>query len=881
MLYDLVICNLESYSSRIRSFPDSGRIGASGYYEQKSVSFNPNDGVSTTCIVRDYTVGNYLAVYETGHVLEDKCLVSRWFILDAIRTTAIPTASGTQHRLILKRDVLTDFKSTYRLFSISGAYLLKGTLSDPTSPLCLNREDISLNQIKKEETLLKDETGNKYIVGYVPRDWPSEATTISVKLSDTSSYDLAVDDINAVLSKGKTIGIRNVTLKTTISGQMYNLQGAGTPVSAYAEIWSDMNGVSRIRPTLGTKSDTYSNAKYIVDDVSTVAQYQTDLANTAKGVVQDLDEYAIGTEFISDIEPSANVTTEATIRNAYNLYNNKMVLDKKTNKVFLVNMSLSGSKYVDPTRIASSSTPKAFSKASRDITVQFTKNSGGLTFQFAMDNTPGDNSFEIQLDGSEYQVNLTEVVNEVTCKIPAASTRIHLSDSPYDMFAIPVGRYTVVDGTKEFIPDNEELAMAVVTEMDTKLGSATSYDFQMLPYCPCREYIQSSINLGLKRIYYYLDVTNAQKSTLEDSSGNVYNFLIWCKSSSFSFNIPFERMRIETKSSAGISTYTLMTPFHATKVLDGLPSGEAFDFPSAESIEMGSDCLTIKLRNQCDMLRICSPNYSSVFEFSSQANGGVHYINVDCSYKPYNPYIHLNPDFGGLYGSDFNDQRGLVCGGDYSLARVTSSWADYQLSNKNYQSIFDREIQSLEVQQKYQRIGDVLGGITGALGAGTQGATTGALLGGGTGAVIGGLVSGALSGVGAIADYNINEVLRNEAISYRKDMFNYSLGNIKALPYGLSRTSAFNIQNKVWPFLEYYSCTDTEKKVLEQKLRYNGMSIGAFGAIGDYVPLDGNTHFVQASYPFLAIRRDKPDSHIESEISAEMAIGIYTRGEYL
>lgn len=881
MLYDLVICNLESYSSRIRPFPDSARIGGSWYTELKSVSFNPNDGVSTTCIVRDYTIGNYLAVYETGHTLDDKYLVSRWFILDAIRTTAIPTASGTQHRLILKRDVLTDFKAVYRLFSTSGAYILKGTLSDPTSPLCLNKEDISLNQIKKEETLLKDETGNKYIVGYVPRNWPETATTISVKLSDTSSYDLAVDDINAILNVGKTIGIRNVTLKTTISGQMYNLQSE-IAVNAYAEIWSDVNGVSRIRPTFGTKVNTYSNAKYIVDDVSTVSQYQTDLANTANGVVQGLDEYGVGTEFISDTEPDTAVATEATIRNVYNLYNNKRVLDRKTGKVFLVSMNLlSGSKYVDPTPITSSSTPRAFAKASGGITTSFTKDSGGLTFPFTMDNTPGDDSFEIQLEGSEYETVLTEVVNSVTCKIPAASTRIHLKDSPYDMFAIPVGKYTVVDGTKEFTPSNEGLAMAVVSEMDAQLGSDTSYDFQLLPYCPCREYIRSSVNLGFKRIYYYLDVTDAQKSTLEDSNGTIYNFLIWCNSSSFSFNIPLGKMEIETKSSAGLITYTEMTPFHATKVLGVIPAGEAFDFPLAESIEMGKDCLTIKKRNQCDMLRLCSPNYSSVFEFSSQANNGVHYINVDCSYKPYNPYIHLNPDFGGLYGSDFNDQRGLVCGGDYSLARVTSSWANYQLNNKNYQSIFDREIQTLEVQQKYQRIGDVLGGITGALGAGTQGATTGALLGGGTGAVIGGLVSGALSGVGAIADYNINEVLRNEAISYKKDMYNYSLGNIKALPYGLSRTSSFNIQNKIWPFLEYYSCTDTERLVLEKKLYYNGMSIGAFGAIRDYVPLDGKTHFVQASYPFLVSRKGKHDSHIESEISAEMAIGIYTKGEYL
>ena len=60
----------------------------------------------------------------------------------------------------------------------------------------------------------------------------------------------------------------------------------------------------------------------------------------------------------------------------------------------------------------------------------------------------------------------------------------------------------------------------------------------------------------------------------------------------------------------------------------------------------------------------------------------------------------------GLSAGDFNDQRGLICGGDFSLPNVSDAWADYQMQNKNYQNIFDREVQSMEISNRYQRVSD-------------------------------------------------------------------------------------------------------------------------------------------------------------------------------
>ena len=100
-----------------------------------------------------------------------------------------------------------------------------------------------------------------------------------------------------------------------------------------------------------------------------------------------------------------------------------------------------------------------------------------------------------------------------------------------------------------------------------------------------------------------------------------------------------------------------------------------FDIPISMSIPKEGQTATaeeLKVANECDMYRLVSPNFSGQFEFSLAKNGGsISKINVDCTFKPYTPYLHLNPDFGGLYGQDFNDARGLICGGDFSIARVT------------------------------------------------------------------------------------------------------------------------------------------------------------------------------------------------------------------
>lgn len=283
----------------------------------------------------------------------------------------------------------------------------------------------------------------------------------------------------------------------------------------------------------------------------------------------------------------------------------------------------------------------------------------------------------------------------------------------------------------------------------------------------------------------------------------------------------------------------------------------------------------MKIDNECNLYRLVSPNYQGEFEFSPVKNGGVDRFNVDCTYKPYNPYIHVNPDFGGLYGDDYNDSRGLICQGDFTVGMISDAFETYELNNKNYQQIFNRQIQNMDVSNEIARaeqgVKSVTGTITGAVG----GAVAGGMIGGGYGAAAGAIVGGVTGMVGGIADYyNLDKQLK-ENKSYAADMYNFNLQNVKALPYTLTRCTALTFNNKLFPFIEKYTCTDEEKEAFIKKLQHDGMTVNAVDQIRNYTDQEGK--FVRG----LVIRFDQgkntlsDDTRMANEIYDEIKKGVY------
>ena len=288
----------------------------------------------------------------------------------------------------------------------------------------------------------------------------------------------------------------------------------------------------------------------------------------------------------------------------------------------------------------------------------------------------------------------------------------------------------------------------------------------------------------------------------------------------------------------------------------------------------GDDALSRKLANECDVLRLVSQNYSAIFEFSPAKSGVVDGFLADCTYKPWAPYIHILPKLKGLYGDNFvsiDDARGLICGGDMSLPQLSNEWANYQLQNKTYQDIFVREIKHMDVQNDINKQGalaqlllsPITGGAASAAAGGQFGGVPGAV-GGATARAIGGLATSAL-------DYKNTIKMMEENRQYSIDMYGYNLQNIQAVPTSLTKTSALTYNTRVWPFIEYYTCTDAERNALKDKIKYNGMTIMKVGQLNNY--LLGEDNFYKGQ--LIRLPDVRIDGHMAFEIYNELNKGVY------
>ena len=288
----------------------------------------------------------------------------------------------------------------------------------------------------------------------------------------------------------------------------------------------------------------------------------------------------------------------------------------------------------------------------------------------------------------------------------------------------------------------------------------------------------------------------------------------------------------------------------------------------------GNDALSRKLSNECDLVRLVAQNYSAIFEFSPAKSGGVDGFLADCTYKPWAPYIHILPRLKGLYGDNFvsiDDARGLICGGDMSLPQLSNAWANYQLQNKTYQEMFDRQIKNMDVQNDINRQGAMAQLITSPITGGAAGAAAGGRLGGVYGAAAGGAVGALGGGITAGIDYANNIKMMEENRQYAIDMYSYNLQNIQAIPTSLTKTSALTYNTRVWPFIEYYTCTDAEKDALKDKIKYNGMTIMKVGKLNDY--LLGEDNFYKGK--LIRLPDVKLDGHMAFEIYNELNKGVY------
>lgn len=718
-----------------------------------------------------------------------------------------------QYRYILRRDVIVD---NLDALESSPVFVQKAWLEENNS-LILNDEGMSFNRIKTSETLLKDFSGSAWYVAYLSKNKGGTQIDLQIPAGEVEG-SVTLSDI------ASEMGISEAYLASLLNFNSDQVNPARFVNSLDFHFW-----------TWGVAGGTFDYRFGVGFDYK-IEGVHSEFTGDTSG-----DEYPLFNVLTS---PTGNNLINSYIRDAVNNhktdlrnqltqilgvpylleteklnilrnYQGKYVLYLgKYYKLNIVNLGASSMTHDSyfPYNKYSSLEAIALEVNSRAAGNYYLNTSGGYL------------SFSSNADNVYIQLNeVSDDPNIPVMDLAISSARKQTLDQQFDIICFPAN-----DVEFELKDENNQIYTfasigEICRKMVTKLGiqeDANVYDIQLLPYCP------------LDKIVELYDLVE----------GKDYNLIK-------DHNDP-------------------------TKLY-----GTVFYIPSASFQQRLDYSLTLKesmkMDNECDLYRIIAPNYQGVFEFNVAKNGGsVNFFTAYCTYKPYTPFIKVTPDFQYVYGSDYNDDRGLICSGDFSMPRVNSAWESYQLQNKNYQNIFNRDIQNLELMQGIERRQHAVTGGLGIFTDSLKGAVAGGMVSGSPwGAAIGGVLGAGASAAGYLMDKDIMAIQHREQRSLAVDKFNYQLGNIKALPYTITKVGSFDISSKIFPVLVYYTCTDKEREAMRLKLKYESMTVMKIGYFGDFYNRFDEPKYFKGEL----IRCDDlaEDNHMLEAIYSEILKGVY------
>ena len=836
---------------------------------------------------------NYLIVSEDGSTV----IKSRWFIIDHNRTRK------GQYIITLKRDLICE---NYDSIITSPAYIERGILNNTSDPAIFNSENVSTNQIKKWERPIMetDSNGNilpfNWIVGYCnPQSsssaWPAEEIALEgdvptyaswndfpyaslFNTADPTQNKETKGNLNAFISLSFTIddpvGLRILFSVPNMNGYYqrtttYNTPSNFTAITAY-DGSTDYRRVILDAALSNTYYPEFLGVNWRNLDFTNVSSVLRSEGNSMQTVLKN----AINSS-ISNISTISNFDSLVNSLNNTTVKINDVIYKISINKISSILDPFSGDRVEIP------------SEWRGDFTSALNSNSSTDFYQMMVLNNTSSMSAHMYVCYDTYAASMTVVPMpqmRIQLKgVGAGSSSFgdisELNDAPYAMFAIPYFNewYTtgdlghnydvnIVDDQNNqlagYTPNNKvsfAVAQYIVHQLQPQVnGSGYLIDLQLLPYCP-------------------FDFTIS-----ENQYGNRY------------LNIISDP--IDVKNVVNASTNAVVCSILFAHESDRERNGYCFDGTNKLNITY-SNISDLKVANQCDIYRLNSPSKSKYYDFNAAKNYGLNSFNIGTTYKPYSPFIYIRPNknANSLYGQNFNDYIGLIATGDYALPIESDAWKQYQIQNKNYQQIFDRQIQHQTFlnnwavkEQEYANKANIRNAtIGGALSGGLTGAMTGAKVGGLAGpyGAIGGALIGGLGGAfglggssydlvseGAQLDMDRLISTNAENIAYAKDTFNYNLQNIQALPDTLVSTSSFDYINKVYPFIEYYTCTDIEKEQVRNLLTLQGMSVNKVATI-DTLTIGSGTSYTKASlYRFIG---DTSNPVIVDEINAELIKGVY------
>ena len=179
MLNTLVLLKYNNYyARRLKKEPTLQAYLQYQVLQFSNVNFNPNDGVNATHVVNQPTdMSNYMLVLD-----EANNIVSRWFILEAKRNLK------GQYIIQLRRDLWADYTTD---IMNATTFVEKGIAKDSDTAI-FNDEQVTFNQIKVGESLLQDNTGCRWLVGYYARK-NSEGVVTTIKGTGVDAGDQVVN----------------------------------------------------------------------------------------------------------------------------------------------------------------------------------------------------------------------------------------------------------------------------------------------------------------------------------------------------------------------------------------------------------------------------------------------------------------------------------------------------------------------------------------------------------------------------------------------------------------------------------------------------------------------------------------------------------------
>ena len=396
---------------------------------------------------------------------------------------------------------------------------------------------------------------------------------------------------------------------------------------------------------------------------------------------------------------------------------------------------------------------------------------------------------------------------------------------PYVTFYMPWKGMSWTDGCSITSGITQTAATAISKEFS---GSKLLIDLQLLPFCP---------------------------------ESNIPNSYMLC-------NVPSNSIYIQKLTPTEEDPMARTTVGYIGVSTSEYASGTCYRKLNNTSIPYEISVGDIKIDSLTEKCRLVSPNGNGVWEFvpakavyNTSTQQGLTYTMTP---MPYQPYIKVENQFSRMYGNNYDDQRGLICGGDFSLPQISDAWSTYQINNKNYQVMFNRQIESLDKQQIIGVAQDVFGAATGAVGAGFAGTMIGG--------AAGGIAMGAGSLVGGAADVATNAIMRADQREAMIQQHNWQLDNIKAMPYGVSKASNFNAEQPKFPYVESYTALGEEITNLQNFLKLRSYSINRYGKFADYVNPNGRTWLQGVPLRLTAIN---DDSHYLAAIADELKQGFY------